>query len=321
MKKTIFSPRLISSQYPQIGKISSIKNLTNDNNSSTFLISAAQGKFVLKNFHDGSSIKKIESICILLSKWKKSCNVEEPVKNNSGIFVNKKNSFFLTKYIDGIFFNSSRSELLSLAKNLALFHKTISRYKINYRTNEKKYQLITKAEMKQIKQNISKKKILTKFDNKFLSEFLLLQNQNTQNLKLFNKIKKMNFKKQLIHFDLHPKNVIFKNSKMPFFIDFTTLKNGYPLEDAIFCAFRFSNYCDNLSCRQKSMKLFLSKYLEYYHVEKNSLEFASFFLMYRILSSLSFILKNHYFNNSTIWDKDFNKFISYLKISKNLNFD
>ena len=130
-----------------------------------------------------------------------------------------------------------------------------------------------------------------------------------------NIIKKLNLKKQLIHGDLHPKNVIFSNNKVKVFLDFNSMRKGLKIEDVMFSSFRFASfYSSDTKKILISMETFLKTYLSYNKLDTVELENYHYFLKHMILSRISFLLKKRYFHNSNLWKKDLTKHLNSLKI-------
>ena len=109
--------------------------------------------------------------------------------------------------------------------------------------------------------------------------------------------KNNSFKKQLIHFDLHPNNVLFINKSVKLFLDFNSMRKGYLIEDVLFCGFRFGyQISSNPKIIHNLLHLFLKKYFnkKIIYTNKDLNYFLSRFILYRIC----FILRNHFFSNS-----------------------
>ncbi len=127
-------------------------------------------------------------------------------------------------------------------------------------------------------------------------------------------------KKQLIHGDLHPKNVIFSNNKVKVILDLNSMRNGLKIEDVVFASFRFGSYYTNdIKKIMISMETFVQTYLLYNYLDDVELKYFHFFLKHMILSRISFLLKKRYFQNSNLWKKDLMKHLKSLKIADKIN--
>ena len=291
-------------------------NKTKSNNQN-FLISSKKEKYVLHIINEKIDAKQIEKICKIIQYCNsKGAKVPKPIKNNKGKFVNEKYLGYLTKYSVGKQSLGKNLELKNLAKRLAKLHSILANCKIqyNYQMNQPNYQILTKKEIYKIKKIINKKPRKDKFDHNVLKNIHLLS-EGLGKLDIFNsKIK--NKPKQLIHFDLHPDNILFRNNDVTSFLDFNSIRKGIIWEDVAFCSFRFAILSKNKELLYL-MNNFLKNYLEY---NQSNIKFSEIvnFLQLRILKNLSYILKKQYFLNEKILLQELNKYFRFLKISNSL---
>lgn len=243
----------------------------------------------------------------------------KPIKRKDGNFVDSKNRIFLTKFYSGKQFDGSTHELIDLAKNIALLHKILVKYTgtYNYRTNQKFYKILSKYDLQRIKNLILSKKKKKSFDLKVLKNFEFIQKCISEDKIILKKIK--NMKKQLIHSDLHPGNVIFHNNKVVAIIDFNSLKKGNLFEDLAFSTFRFGSYGLKDSEKiKKRIELFLEIYRKYNSFDNKQLFEIGLFFRHMTLYRLCYILRKYYFKNSHLWLRDFDKHLNYLKLEKKI---
>lgn len=313
-----FSKQFFRKNYPSLGEMKKIQKLEHDDiNSINYVLSTNKGRFVLRNFIDYSNPKKIEKMCEVLDFCKSnSIKVPEPVKNNKEMYVCSKFNVYLTKFYEGKFFSGTISELLDLSKNLALLHKTLRNvpFSYNYKTKHQFYKTLNIENLTEIK-NIIKKKRPQDFDKKVTKDidFLISFLKKYQNS--FNEILKENVNRQLIHYDVHPNNVIFTNNKVAVILDFNSMRKGNVVEDVSFTGFRFSiNKKYDIENIKKRMRVFVLNYLKYNKLYKKELVYFDTFLRHKIFGKVSFILKHRYFNNSNFWISDYDKNVSFLKL-------
>lgn len=305
--------------YPHCGKISKIQLLSHNNiNSINYIIKTNKGKYVLRKITDNSSFLQAEKMCEVL-QFCKSHNalVPEPIKNKRRNFVDNKNIIYITKFYDGRIYKGKKNQVIYLAKSLAKLHKILddNKIKYNYRKNQIHYQILNLNELNRINSIIIRKKIKDTSDNILLKNFKLL----TKSIKEIEEISKFldnaHFQKQLIHYDLHPGNVLFKNDKVIAILDFNSMRKGYKIEDVVFASFRFA--CHGMKSIKKIeyiMRLFMNTYLSHGQIEKRQLYYSNYYLKKTIFSRLSYILRSHYFHDSDLWLIDFNKNIQFLKL-------
>jgi Ser/Thr protein kinase RdoA (MazF antagonist) len=300
--------------YPEIGTILSISSMHSLINSDTYKIIADKGSYVLHhNKYDKK--KRIEKMCQILNEISESnSKVIQFLKNKNGDF--SKNNYYLSKFEDGQIFSGNKKKYFDLAKKLVVLHTKLDKYSIDYlfKPNYKYYKLLKKDELLIIKNKISKIKNLTKIDSIIKKNLLLIENEITKSHTYPNNIF---LKKQLIHFDLHPGNIIFENDSVKLFLDFNSMRNGFLMEDVLFCGFRFAYKIDS---RPKYLYRLLKSFIKEYDDKTivftdSDLDFLlSRFILYRI----SFILKNHFISNSDLWLSDLENQLRYLKSTKKM---
>ena len=306
--------------YPQIKKINKINILNKKGNSETYLLNTENKKFVLKYFLDNSKPEKIEKICKILDYCSNFSKVEKPIKNKKKFYVNSIDNYYLTEFYPGSISNGGLKEMKDLTLQLSQFHKSIKNVNVifNYKTNLKLSSILKKSEIQKLYSNIIKKNNQTKFDKFFIKHFSFLNSAIDFDFNISKNSNLIKYPKQLIHDDLHERNLLFKNSKLTSIIDFSTLKKGNIIDDVSFCSLRFAlienKKIDDINT---SIKLFFKYYLNHNLIPSKHLENLSFFQSHKILHGISFLIRNHYFNNQILWDNDFLKYIHLLKIVKN----
>lgn len=306
---------IIEEIYPKIGIICSINQLEHTNvNSETYKIITNKGKFV---FHHNNFDKKrrIEKMCEILNKVSTNYSkIVQPIKTKEGDF--SKNNCYLTKYEEGKKFSGSKKEFFNLAKNLSKLHKKFNENDFNYlfRPNQQNYKLLNLNEILIIEQKLLKIKDFTKNENIVKQNLKIIKIEIEQNLLFTNKIISQ---KQLIHFDLHPENLLFKNGDVKLFLDFNSMRMSYPMEDIIFSSFRFA--C-KISQNPKVIRELIISFFTKYSNRKifyNKSE-LNFLLIRCILYRICFILRKYFFQFSTLWISDLQSQLNYLKLAKKI---
>ena len=283
-------------------------------NSKTYFVQNKQNKFILKYVPGGKIHSRLNKMCMILSFCKKqNVAVQEPIKSISKKFV-LDNHYFLTKYYSGTYFDGTNLELTNFAKNLALLHKVLSKVKINYNFEpfRQSYKMLKKTDLVKIK-NIIKKKENQKtiFDKMFLDNFSLLESSFSDIVVSEEYVKS---RKQLIHFDLHPGNVIFNNHYVNAIIDFGSMRKGYLIDDVAFSSFRFASYgTKNPKKIMSKMEYFFNTYIKFGPLPELFSEFPKIAKL-QILKRLSFILRNHYYANTSFWISDMKKQLEFLSL-------
>lgn len=302
----------------KIKKISKIKHT--DNNSKNFLIVSSNGSFVLKIINEAKP-EQLTQICKILNHChKNNIPVLKPIKNKQKKFVDCDTKSYLTKYQKGIKFNGSKKQLKSLATNLAKLHVILNNIpiKYNFRTNQKYWKIINSKDLLKIKNSILKKSN-DKLDDKILQDIdlIIIALKKSEKIKL--SLPKSKFKKQLIHHDIHPDNIIFNDNKVVAILDFNSMRKGLQINDVAFASFRFATFkSSNINNVKRSLKIFIDTYKQYYELDKKDIEFLNYYILDQIMSRLSFILQKRYLANSNLWINDYDKFIKLLKIALKL---
>lgn len=313
--------KYLNDNYPALGAIKNIELLTHNNiNSTNYLVAMENEKYVLRNFTDGSKPEKMEQICrILIFCLKNQANVVQPIRNKDNYYVDKKRKMYLTRYYEGGLYNGTTHGLKDAAINLAILHLALSKAPIryNYRGNHNYYKHLTQPELKRIETIISLKKEKDIVDKKVLENLDYLSKSFSGNAKITGILKKTGSKKQLIHHDFHPGNVILSQNRVAAILDFNAMRKGETIEDVAFASFRFSSYeTNNIHEIKERIKVFVDTYLLFNDINRQQLTYSDYYFIRETLSRLSFILKKRYFANSNLWSTDFNKQVHLLKMAK-----
>ena len=311
--------KLIHNYYPFLRKTNIIPlKKGNNTNSKNYLLTNTDKKYVLKILPDKSYPYRINKICQILQYCIENNNyVLEPVANKKKSYFTVELNGYLTKYYPGQTYRAKQGELQDVSRNIAYLHKTLLKCPINfnYKPNNSYYKILKKSELNTIKRIIQNKKFKTKFDIYLTKNIPALQYQ-FKNFKIMNKtIKKKKLRKQLIHYDLQPSNVIFKNNEVQAIIDFDAMRKGYLIEEVAFSSFRFSSFNNNSTIMiANKLRLFLKKYVLINPLTKEERKCYFFFLRKNILEKISYILKKYYFVTDKSWSSDINKNIEFLKL-------
>jgi len=310
--------RYIEKNFPDLGKISTISQISHNNkNSRNFKINSEKGEFVLRYFQDDSNPKRIEEICKLLDNCnKQGLKVIKPIKNKNKKFVDAKNNIFLTMYYNGTFFQNTSKQIVELGKHIALLHKQLKNKKIlENKSGKNRYQVLTEKDIEKILALIEKKQKLDKFDIKIIRDIKKIRNTIIINKLFDNTRQKIKTKEQLIHHDLHPKNIIFNKNKIETILDFNSLRYGQKYEDLSFAGYRFvMSKTSNIDEIKKNFGLFYKAYKKYNYVNID-LEFLLQSFIHETFRRISYIVKDNYFYKSNKWIFDYSKQIRFLTLA------
>ena len=309
---------IISKSY-NLGKISSLKKFDAKNvRSQKWKFQNQSEKFLVTRIQENvdprrmEKILKIQNLCV-----KKKLPIQNPIKNNNKKFFNNKNYFYITTYYKGELYKGTKPQILNISKKLAILHRYFKKSKINEENlNLKNYNLLSQNEIKKI----LKQKPIFKVDNiiqkdlEFINELILKQK---------NQKRKINFlSKQLIHNDLHPRNVLFKNSNVKVILDFNSMKFGYRMEDLVLTSFRFANFYENEEKKiERNIRVFIENYLKWNKIPKKEINLYNYFLKEYLLTRISHIIRNRFILNNDVWLKDYSMFMKFMNKAKKITYE
>ena len=313
----LISKRILEQQYCFL-EIDSIKVLSEGINSKNYLIFSNNKKYVLKIVNQQiSSSRNLEKICTLISFCNEN-NVPTPkvFRNNDDKFVNKQYNSYLTNFVLGNYYTQKNMQMKNLAVEIAYLHKILKKYNITITSSSKRiYNILSYNELKQIKEKIKNKNQPNHIDRLIIKNFRMLENyiRDTPT----NKFKKL---PQLIHGDLHQKNILFQNNKISSILDFNAVRYGDKLEDVAFTSYRFSINNKTIKKVANSIMNFIETYSENNYISTKKKNEIHYLFLEEILRRISFILRNYFLYKNKSWIKDLPKFFNYLKIYSDLQY-
>ncbi len=306
----------LSRKYNFLNNVRIGEIIPHDNiNSINYVIYSNRKKYVLRNFLEGSSIEKIEKTCKILEYcYNEGVNVPQVFRNKNKKFVNNRDRTYLTKFYKGNTFSDNRHELCDLAKNIALLHKSLkdNPFTYNYNYNRSLYKPLELKEFNKILQQARLNKNSSNFNKKITKNSKLIK-KIISIIHNSNQIDKL-CPLQLIHFDLHPGNILFKNNKVQVILDFHTIKKGLRIGDIAFCSFRFSNP-ENINIKSIVLKMisFLKTYDRFNKIQAIELQLFDRVLLYELFLRLSFNIKKYYYKSEYNRPNEIEKFLLLLK--------
>jgi Ser/Thr protein kinase RdoA (MazF antagonist) len=310
----------LKNYYPKLGTIETIRNINKNNiRGSKFLVKIKNKKYIFTNYYEDIKPKDMNEIYSIVSYCKENnIRVHEIILNKNKKFVDTKRKCYLLKYYPGNIFHDSKKEIRDIAKNIALMHKALKQItKKNVRKNSTEYKILTLKELKSIEINLQKKKlnsheIIIKNDFNYIKKSIVAHKKNSL------LIKKSKMSKQIIHNDLHPKNIIMKKEIVNCIIDFNSMRTGIVIEDIALSSFRFACfYPKSIKQIYQQINYFLKNYNNVNKI-KLDMKIYEFFIFDYLLSRLSFILRNEFFNNSSLWFHDYSQFKKFIMIAEKL---
>jgi len=276
-------------------------------NSKNLRINLKDGKdFYLKiiNEFDEDYIKKIE---IMNECYKDGIKVPKIIKNKERKLVTfKKNKLFLlTECCIGKKFSLNSKEILSSGENLAILNKKLAKYNLVFE-RKSLYDDLSQNEIDKIKDIIYSKgftdiKIRNLMD--ILPELYLDINNN---------IKPYIKKKQLVHIDFHPQNVLFKENQISVILDFDSIVTSFELQSVAFA-------CERFSKNIKDFETFLKGYQKYgQEFSLSEVKILPYFFGKEAISRINYIIKKQFFFKDKTWSFELDKHLKILKRMEHL---
>lgn len=265
--------------------------------------------YAIRFYKDGSSAERVERICRILDYLHSNGGkVQEVIREKGAGFVNKECGCWVTKHYIGDFHDGREKQIKNFAHELARIHLLLKDCKIpfNYFLNRREYKSPTLEEWETIYNTIPyppniQDKIVLETKDMLREGYDLLERCNAD------------ASTQLIHFDLHPKNVLFQDDDVAVILDFNAMRRLNILQDVAFAAFRFAYY---LNKDYSFVREYSSKFVTYYN-EINQIDMGKFdyYLLKRLLYLTSYILKCRYLEEKPLEDVDLKKYTNFVKVA------
>jgi len=312
----------IQKNYPSIDKIKKIEILpSNKLNSIVYHIQTKNNSYVLHKITEKISYQRLEKIGNILDYlYFNNIPVPELIRNSDNKFVVKKNNVYLTKYYEGKFFSGKNNQIIDLAKNVSQLHYMLETCKIKLSsTIGNENSIITSSDLNKISNIIKQKEMKTKIDFLVMKNFSFLKDLSSNLQNIHEYLSKDTFQYQLVHGDLQPGNVLFRNDSVFVILDFNSIYYGSKLDDISFASFRFSTFfSSNIKKYQSLLNLFYKSYFQTSPIPSDLSELVKYSVAKKLLIGISKILQNYYFYNIEKWSIDLEKYLQLLKIANRL---
>ena len=231
-------------------------------NSKIYKLSYLNKKLILK-IEKIEKNKNILKIFNILKKYELKCKLLKPILFIKGknYLIYKKKIITLYPFLDGTLFSGNKKQYNSTINEIINVFNDLS--KINTDNNLNNFKYFNKNEnqiIKKIKMKDKKISLLFKNQKKFsFSRYLpqiLFEWQRLRKKKIYSG------KKQLVHFDIHPHNLLIKENKVAGVLDLSSLKImpvGYALSYSFLKILRhhLSNYKN-----KKNHKLLVNNFIK-----------------------------------------------------------
>jgi Ser/Thr protein kinase RdoA (MazF antagonist) len=298
LKNILYSNYLTSDQ-----KISSIDiSDTHEINSQNFKINLKDGKSFYLKFISEFNKDHIKKIQIMDECYKDGIKVPKIVLNNEGklVTIQENKLFLLTEYCIGKKFSFNSKEIFSAGENLALLNKKLSKYNSVFK-RKSLYDDMNQKEIEKVKDIIYTREINDIKIRNLIDILPELYSDINNNIKPFIK------KKQLVHIDFHPQNVLFKEDQLTAILDFDSIATSFELQSIAFACERFS----------KNTKGFLTLLNGYQKCgRKFSLsekKILPYFFGKEAISRINYIIRKQFFFEDKTWSFELDKHLNILE--------
>lgn len=294
-----------------------------EKSSNNFRVDAASGIYLLKHSHINEPDKQdLVNRCISYLK-EKGIQVPTiiPAQKEETFIVKEGSVFCLYCFVEGENFDGSKEELQNAASEIGRLHKALAL--IPYTQELKKISgTIVRHDRELLEKvifaaNASGGK--TEFDDYALS--ILDEVNEVSRVIIAAEIEKLPF--QIIHYDLHPHNVLFDgNSKeLLALLDFDSLLYSQRVRDVSFAMHRFARTCGEKTERKQDTgvdvreraKSFLERYLAENEITSEEIKLLPLVIQDEAIKRVTNILRNYYLLGDTTWSFDLPKQVTTLR--------
>lgn len=284
-----------------------------------YRINTKQGEFVLKrSFINSVSAQEFQHRCMTYLR-DSGLPIPDVISSLQGTTYFAGEVYSLYEFIEGEYFDGSRRELSSAARNIALLEKVLKDmpFQEEIRTRKKTLVHHDYAGLERLGEKISfDAKKLDQIDSRICS--LLPEVKEISQLVMDAHLETLPF--QIIHYDLHSHNLLFsKERELKAFLDFDPMFYSQKIRDVGKALYRLSRTYGPLTERKQDCdsdlisraKYFLDSYFETGELTSEELKTLPYIIIDDPLHLLIESLKGYYFEEMPI--RSFEKKITLLK--------
>lgn len=298
-------------------------------NSNNFKIATDKGIYLLRRYIGVKDVKTIKETLKIIKKLSQK-GVRTPqlvLSKNKQLFVGTDaNPYTLFKFLDADHYRGTREEIESAGTEIGKLDKALAGLSI---TEEQQKRLSFGAKDKELRSynpGVWKKIFQEARDqqknnskDQFHSELLAKEDFITKTVQDVVKQKPRNVSWGIVHFDIHPHNLLANGKEVVAIIDFDSLRYLEKMRALAFALHRivrqyviFNNLTDYSQAVSEANKIFLDAYCNVCEIDKKELATFAYFIKDEALSRLTFAMKDSYFNNNLKWRQDLFKQTSHI---------
>jgi Ser/Thr protein kinase RdoA (MazF antagonist) len=288
--------------------------------SNNFRVDGDKGSFLLKRSHVGDGVKQgiIHSVLDYLVEEGLPVTAPLKMRDDSTFCVQGDSIYVVYDFIDGEHFDGSRYELGMVGYELARIHKGMAEMPYVDDVRRISTPLIS-HNLTLLEDIFSKVTPGTEFDNYVLSV-------RDEVLDASRRVAEVDFSglpMQIIHYDLHPHNLLFRkiNPDLEAFFDFDIMRYSQRIRDVAFAMHRFARTFGSQTERQQDVnvdvrdraELFVNSYTSVEELTDNERKAIPLAVQDEALVRVGIILDGHYNKGRDTWTFDLEKQIETMR--------
>ncbi|KKU13876.1 MAG: Homoserine kinase [Candidatus Magasanikbacteria bacterium GW2011_GWC2_45_8] len=283
---------------------------------------------LIRKYKNLSDLEQIRLYLDLIEKMAKNgVLVSRVIKNENGELVMKvgEDIIALFEFIEGEYFSPTEERFASVAKAIAKMHASFDLLSENFVNQVAEFSEETKAYYNIIKEysvrdfdvirEIIEKKVTKDDSDRAVLEKIPLFIVTVAEIKSFEKLW-LSLPRKIIHSDLHPHNVLFKNNVVVAILDFDAVRISQRGRDVAFALYRFGRQflvnknLDQVKLLGPEMRdIFIKSYRQIQAISDEDVVLMPLLLKDEFINKVLLVLKGIYLEKNHVWAKDLSKFL------------
>ncbi len=290
-------------------------------NSNNFKITTNKNTYLLRRYMGvrnqaaiGETLKLMEKLSI------KGVNVPHLVPSQSKqlFVIDENNPYALFIFLNADHYRGTRQEIESAGREIGKLDKALACLPITGKQRKKLSLLKKVRELRSYNLSIWKKifqearhQQKNNPKDQFHADLLVKEDFILKDVRNVIKQKPRSTAWGIVHFDLHPHNLLANGKKIAAIIDFDSLHYLEKTRSLAFALHRmarqyiiFNNLTDYSKVAAEAKNIFLNAYQDICPIDKKELATIPYFIRDEALSRLTHAMKDNYFNNNPAWRQD-----------------
>ncbi|MBT6774588.1 phosphotransferase [Candidatus Woesearchaeota archaeon] len=294
-----------------------------EKNSNNFRVETKSGVYLLKHSHINKP--EVQDVVNRAVAYLKDNGIKTPTviptTKGTTFDVTDEGVFCFYDFIEGENFDGSQSELSNVAAEIGKFHKILAT--IPYEAEIKRFNdsifAHNREELVRIIKAVKEHGEQTVFDSYVLG----ILDEVDELSQVIVEAKVDHLPSQIVHYDLHPHNVLFNGSSKELLalLDFDPLRYSQRARDVGFGMHRFARTCGAKTERKNDVsvdirdraRLFLDSYVAENELTNEEIKVLPLAIQDEAMRRVMIVLGNHYLRNDTTWSFDLPKQVTTLR--------